>query len=68
MAAAGRLGAPLDHVFEGMRAVLFDGVFRTDYFIYAIALDLVVLAIGAAIFFLAFRDARSRGALLQMGE
>ena len=59
---------PSTYVFEGMRAVLFDGVFRTDYFIYAIALDLVVLAIGAAIFFLAFRDARSRGALLQMGE
>ena len=59
---------PSTYVFEGMRAVLFDGVFRTDYFLYAVALDLVVLAIGAAIFFLAFRDARSRGALLQMGE
>ena len=34
----------------------------------AIALDLVYLAVGAAIFFIAFRDASHRGALLQMGE
>ena len=59
---------PSTYIFEGMRAVLFQGVFRTDYFLYAVALDLVVLAIGAGIFFLSFRNARRRGALLQMGE
>ena len=51
-----------------MRAVLFEHVFRTDYFFAAIGLDLVYLALGAAILFLAFRNARRRGALLQMGE
>ncbi len=33
-----------------------------------VALDLVYLALGATIFFIAFRNARHRGALLQMGE
>jgi len=59
---------PSTYVFEGMRAVLFQGAFRTDYFLAAIGLDLLLLAIGASIFFLAFRDARRRGALMQMGE
>jgi ABC-2 type transport system permease protein len=59
---------PSTYVFEGMRDVLFAGAFRLDYFAIAVALDLVLLALGAFIFFLAFRDARRRGALLQMGE
>jgi ABC-2 type transport system permease protein len=59
---------PQTYVFEGMRAVLFEHVFRTDYFIDAVALDLVFMAIGIAIFFVAFRNARDRGALMQMGE
>jgi ABC-2 type transport system permease protein len=59
---------PQTYVFEGMRTVLFDHVFRFDYFAAAIALDIVYLAAGIAIFFLAFRDARHRGALMQMGE
>jgi ABC-2 type transport system permease protein len=59
---------PQTYVFEGMRAVLFDGTFRTDYFFEAAALDLLYLWLGITIFFIAFRNARHRGALLQMGE
>jgi ABC-2 type transport system permease protein len=59
---------PQTYVFEGMRTVLFQHVFRTDYFFAALGLDLIYLAIGIAILFLAFRDARHRGALMQMGE
>jgi ABC-2 type transport system permease protein len=59
---------PSTYVFEGMRAVLFQGAFRTDYFLAAVGLDLLLLAVGAAIFSLAFRDARRRGALMQIGE
>ena len=59
---------PSTYVFEGMRDVLFGQTFRTDYFLSAIGLDLVYLALGAGVFFIAFRDARRRGALLQMGE
>jgi ABC-2 type transport system permease protein len=61
-------GLPSTYVFEGMRAVLFSGVFDTGYFFAALALDIIYLALGAAVFFLSFRDARRRGALLQMGE
>jgi ABC-2 type transport system permease protein len=59
---------PSTRVFEGMREVMFEHTFRVDYFLGAAALDLVYLAIGAMIFFIAFRDARRRGALMQMGE
>jgi ABC-2 type transport system permease protein len=59
---------PSTYVFEGMRAVMLEGIFRTDYLFTALALDLVYLALGTTIFFIAFRDARRRGALLQMGE
>jgi ABC-2 type transport system permease protein len=59
---------PSTYVFEGMRAVLFTATFRADYFLAAAALDAVWLAAGAAVFLIAFRDARRRGALLQMGE
>jgi ABC-2 type transport system permease protein len=51
-----------------MRALLFQKVFRADYLLTAGILDLVLLAAGAWVFFLAFRNARQRGALLQMGE
>ena len=59
---------PSTYVFEGMRSVMFSGVFRLDYFFSAGVLDLLYLAVGAGCFFLSFRGARRRGALLQMGE
>jgi ABC-2 type transport system permease protein len=59
---------PSAHVFEGMRAVLFDGVFRLDLFFNAVALNVVYIAIGAATFLYFFRVARQRGLILQMGE
>jgi len=59
---------PQTYVFEGMRAVLFQHAFRMDYFLTAVALDLIFLVIGIAIFYLSFRNARHRGALVQMGE
>ena len=59
---------PQTYIFEGMRAVLFQHAFRTDYFLASVALDLVFLALGIGVFFRAFRNARHRGALVQMGE
>lgn len=59
---------PSSHVFEGMRAVLLQGVVRWDHFAAALALDAVYLAIGTALFALAVRHARGAGTLLQMGE
>jgi ABC-2 type transport system permease protein len=59
---------PAAHVFEGMRAVMFEARFPLDHFLAAAALDAVYLLIGAIVFLIAFRQARERGALLQMGE
>lgn len=59
---------PPVYVFEGMRAVLFDGVFRWDYFAAALGLNLLYLAIGAATFLWSFHVARRRGLLLAGGE
>jgi ABC-2 type transport system permease protein len=59
---------PSSHVFEGMRTVMFQGVFRLDHFFAALALDVVYVAFGAVVFLFAFRQARQRGALLQTGE
>ncbi len=59
---------PSAHIFEGMRAVMFEDVFRLDHFFWAAGLDVLYLAIGGVIFLLSFRRARRSGALLQMGE
>ena len=59
---------PTSYVFEGMRGVLLDAAFKWDLFFGAVALNAVYVALGAGIFFAAFRGARQRGALLQMGE
>ena len=59
---------PSAHVFEGMRALMFDHVFRLDHLIAAALLDIVYLAIVDVVFLDAFRRARRRGALLQTGE
>ena len=62
------MALPSSHVFEGMRAVMFEHVFRWGDFLAAASLDVVYLALGAAAFLYAFRGARRRGALLQIGE
>jgi ABC-2 type transport system permease protein len=59
---------PSAYVFEGMRAVFIDGVFRTDLLMGAIGVNLVYLAIGAGLFAWSFASARQHGRLLQMGE
>ncbi len=59
---------PSAYVFEGMRAVLFDGAFRTGLFFGALGLNLVWIALAGLVFTLLFRSARDRGLLLQVGE
>ncbi len=59
---------PSSHVFEGMRAVLFDGNFRTDLLVNALLLNAVYLGAGVAAFLAYFRVARVRGQLLHVGE
>jgi ABC-2 type transport system permease protein len=59
---------PTSHVFEGMRAVLFDQRFDMGMFFWAVALNVVYLIAGAIVFLRAFEHARERGLLLQTGE
>lgn len=59
---------PPAYVFEGMRAILFDGVVRLDLLIGAIALNAVYLTLGGLTFTLSFRLARRQGILHQLGE
>ncbi len=59
---------PSSHVFEGMRAVLFDHSFRVDLLLYATLLNVVYLAAGFLSFLAFFNIARTRGQLLQVGE
>ncbi len=59
---------PSAYVFEGMRTVMFEGVFRVDYLVRAAALNVVYLAVGTAVFLRTFQIARRDGLLLSMGE
>jgi ABC-2 type transport system permease protein len=59
---------PPTYVFEGMRALLIDHVFRADLMVQAFALNVVLFAGGVAIFLVLLRSARREGTLLQGGD
>ena len=59
---------PSSYVFEGMRSVMFDDVFRYDLLFKAMALNAVHFAAAVGFFLYMFRVARVRGLLLQQGE
>ncbi|HEX6978463.1 MAG TPA: ABC transporter permease [Alphaproteobacteria bacterium] len=59
---------PSTYVFEGMRAVMIDHVFRWNLVGPALVLNVVYLALGIMLFLAAFRSARERGQLLHAGE
>jgi ABC-2 type transport system permease protein len=59
---------PASHVFEGMRALLFQHSFRTDLFLNAVALNVIYLGFGITVFLGVFRAARRRGLLINVGE
>ncbi len=62
------LALPSSHVFEGMRAVMFDRVFRYDLFFIAVLLNVVYLTIAVFVFTHVFKIARRLGLLLSTGE
>jgi ABC-2 type transport system permease protein len=59
---------PSAYVFEGMRGVMVDHVFRWDLLAGAVLVDLVYLTAGIWCFLLGFGHARQTGKLLQQGE
>ena len=59
---------PPTYVFEGMRALLIEHVFRLDLMLQALALNAVFFAAGAAAFLGLLKSARRNGSLMQTGE
>jgi ABC-2 type transport system permease protein len=59
---------PPTYVFEGMRALLIDHVFRADLMLQALALNAALMVVAIAAFLMLVNSARKQGALLQTGE
>jgi ABC-2 type transport system permease protein len=59
---------PPTYVFEGMRALLIDHVFRVDLMIVSVALNVVLFGAAALAFFELLKSAQRNGSLLQTGE
>jgi ABC-2 type transport system permease protein len=59
---------PPTYVFEGMRALMIDHVFRVDLMLQALALNGVLFGAGVAAFLMLLESARRNGALMQTGE
>ncbi len=59
---------PPTYVFEGMRALVLDGVFRGDLMLQAFAINAAIFALASGIFLILLNMARTAGSLLQSGE
>jgi ABC-2 type transport system permease protein len=59
---------PPTYVFEGMRALLIEHVFRADLMLQALALNAVFFAAGVFGFLKLLQSARRNGSLIQTGE
>ena len=68
LAAACRLGAALDLCLRGHANGAVHRRLPERLLLYRLVLDTFYVGLGAAVFFVAFHNARRRGALLQMGE
>jgi ABC-2 type transport system permease protein len=62
------LALPSTHVFEGMRAAMATGTVAWGHLAWATGLNLLWLGVGVALFAQQFRAARTRGALISIGE
>jgi ABC-2 type transport system permease protein len=59
---------PPTYVFEGMRALLMDHVFRLDLMVDSLLINVVLFIASFAIFLALLRSARRHGSLIQSGE
>jgi ABC-2 type transport system permease protein len=59
---------PPTYVFEGMRALITDHVFRGDLMLEALALNVTFFAAASIAFFALLRSARTNGKLMQSTE
>ena len=59
---------PPTYVFEGLRGVLIDHVFRTDLMMRGLGLDAMLFVAAALVFSKLLAGARRAGSLLQTGD
>jgi ABC-2 type transport system permease protein len=59
---------PPTYVFEGMRALIMQQVFRADLMVQALALNAIYFVAAVLAFFQLLKSARRAGSLLQTGE
>ena len=59
---------PPTYVFEGMRALLIDRVFRADLMVWSLGINAVLFVASFAIFLALLRSAKHHGSLLGGGE
>ena len=59
---------PPTYVFEGMRALLIEQVFRSDLMLAALGLNAIYMAAATGAFLKLLESARRQGSLLQAGE
>jgi len=59
---------PPTYVFEGMRALMIDKVFRADLMIEALAINAGLFVVAIVVFVALLNSARSHGKLIQSGE
>ena len=59
---------PPTYVFEGMRSLLIDHVFRSDLMVTALAINAVLLILSFAVFLMLLNSARRAGSLISGGE
>lgn len=59
---------PPTYVFEGLRAVLIDHVFRFDLMLWALSINAVLISAGIFAFFKLVDSAKARGSIMGIGE
>jgi ABC-2 type transport system permease protein len=59
---------PPTYVFEGMRSLLIDHVFRPDLMVWSLAINAALFIASFAIFLALLRSAKRHGSLLGGGE
>jgi ABC-2 type transport system permease protein len=59
---------PPTYVFEGMRALLIDHVFRAELMVSALVINAVLFIASFAVFLALLRSARRHGSLIGGGE
>ncbi len=61
-------GLPLVHIFEEMRNILINDIFKISSIFIAFIISLIYFVLGVIIFYIAYFGARKRGTLINMGE